>query len=226
MMSGVAISQGATDAPTPAEIAKRAAVGSQMYGGTNNAQWNAATNNFGSKQIGRIRTNFVNGPEIQTTGLDLFVKYDTDYANGTLSAGLEANWILKYSVDSYVKNGQTLAGAYECAGYFNINNTCRSMPELKAKAFVNYISGKHNFYGALNHINAYDDRRVNTEIQAHTTLDANYTYSFTDQVSLTFSAYNLTDELPPLVFFDMSYDPTTHSPLGRFLKVGFTYMMD
>ena len=224
--AGDTVAQGATDAPTAAETAKRAAVGSQMYGGTNNAQWNAATNNFGSKQIGRIRTNFVNGPEIQTNGLDLFVKYDTDYANGTLSAGLEANWILKYSVDSYVKGGQTLAGAYECAGYFNINNTCRSMPELKAKAFVNYISGKHNFYGALNHINAYDDRRVNTEIQAHTTLDANYTYSFSDQVSLTFSAYNLTDELPPLVFFDMSYDPTTHSPLGRFLKVGFTYMMD
>ncbi len=206
--------------------AKQAAVGSQIYGGPNVAQWNASTNNFAASEIGRIRSNFVNGPEIQTNGLDLFVEYDTDYANGTLTTGLEANWILKYTVDAYVKNGQTLAGAFECAGFFNINNTCRSMPELKAKAFVNYISGKHNFYGAVNHINAYDDRRAGVEIQAHTTVDANYTYSFTDQASLTVSAYNLTDELPPLALFDMSYDPTTHSPLGRFMKVGFTYFME
>ena len=223
---GDTVSEGAEDAPTTAEIALSNAVGPQMYGGSTGGQWNAATNNFASKDIGRIRANFVNGPEVQTNGLDLFVKYDTDYANGTLSAGIEANWILKYSTDSYIKDSFTIAGAFECAGFFNINNSCRSMPELKAKAFINYVADKHNVYGALNHINAYDDRRTGTEIQAHTTLDANYTYSFSDEASMTFSVYNLTDEQPPFAFWDMSYDPNTHNPLGRNLKIGFTYLMN
>lgn len=202
--------------------AAKAAIQSQIYGGTN------VTNDgsFTAAQIGRIRSNFVNGPEVQTNGLDLFVKYETDYANGVLSAGMEANWILKYSVDAYKIGAVQIAGSYECAGFFNINNSCRSMPELKAKAFVNYIADKHNFYGAINHINAYDDRRVGTEIAAHTTIDANYTYSFDEQSSMSVSVYNLTDEQPPFTFWDMSYDPNTHNPLGRNLKIGFTYLMD
>ena len=202
--------------------AKKLAVQKQIYGGTN------LTNDgtFTAAQIGRIRSFFVNGPETQTNGLDLFLKYDTDYAEGTISAGLEANWILKYSVDAYQKGGQTLAAAFDCVGQFNITNTCRAMPELKAKAFLNYVTDKHNFYGAINHIAAYDDEQTSTEITAHTTIDANYTYSFTDEVSMTFSVYNLTDEQPPFAFFDMSYDPNTHSPLGRNVKIGFTYFME
>jgi outer membrane receptor protein involved in Fe transport len=223
---GDTVLEGATDAPTDAETALSNAVGPQMYGGASGGQWNVDTNNFASKDIGRIRASFVNGPEIQTNGLDLFVKYDTDYANGTLSAGIEANWILKYSTDSYIKDSFAIAGAFDCAGFFNINNSCRSMPELKAKAFINYVTEKHNVYGALNHINAYDDTRTDTEIQAHTTLDANYTYSFSDEASMTFSVYNLTDEKPPFAFWDMSYDPSTHNPLGRNVKIGFTYLMN
>ena len=42
---------------------------------------------------------------------------------------------------------------------------------------------------------------------------------------MSFSVYNLTDELPPFTYWEMSYDPNTHSPLGRFVKVGFTYNM-
>jgi len=202
--------------------AAKAAIQSQIYGGT------TLTNDgsFAASSIGRIRSNFVNGSEVQTNGLDVFVKYETDYANGVLSAGMEANWILKYSTDAYKIGAVQIAAAYDCDGYFNINNSCRSMPELKAKAFINYIADKHNFYGAINHINAYDDRRTGTEIQAQTTIDANYTYSFDDQSSMTVSVYNITDEEPPFTFWDMSYDPNTHNPLGRNLKVGFTYLMD
>ena len=62
------------------------------------------------------------------------------------------------------------------------------------------------------------------EIAPHTTVDATYTYSW-DDFNMSFSVYNLTDELPPFTYWEMSYDPNTHSPLGRFIKVGFTYNM-
>ena len=73
------------------------------------------------------------------------------------------------------------------------------------------------------------DRRdaggVCTEIAAHTTIDATYTYSWGDAFDISFSVYNLTDEQPPFTVWEMNYDPNTHSPLGRFVKAGFTYRM-
>ena len=36
---------------------------------------------------------------------------------------------------------------------------------------------------------------------------------------------NLTDEDPPFVPREMNYDPFTHNPFGRILKVGVTYRM-
>ena len=138
-----------------------------------------------------------------------------------------------------MKGAVTIAAAYDCDGFFNIENSCRSMPSTKGKLFVNYKTDQHNVYGAVNYISAYDDRRataagcgsardaggVCTEIAAHTTVDATYTYSWDDQFDISFSVYNLTDEQPPFVVWEMNYDPNTHSPLGRYVKAGFTYRM-
>ena len=206
----------------------KAAVQSQIYGPGNSNQ-----GGFAASQIGRIKSFFVNGPQTDTDGVDIFVKWEDVYADGIMSAGVEAAYVIDYSVAAYSKNGAQVAPAYECAGYFNLSNTCRSMPDLKAKAFLNYRTDAHNFYGAINYISSYQDRRAttnifkgtrNVEVNPHTTVDATYTYSW-DDFDMSFSVYNLTDELPPFAFWEMSYDPNTHSPLGRFIKVGFTYNM-
>jgi len=214
--------------------AAKAAVQSQIYGGDGLVN----DGSFGAGSIGRITSNYINGPGTEVNGFDIYIKYETDYANGTISSGLEANFVGKYSVDSYMSGAVEIAGAYECAGFFNIENSCRPMPEIKGKFFVNYVENQHNFYGAINYISAYDDRRATaagcgkvltdglcTEIAAHTTVDATYTYSWDDQFDLSFSVYNLTDELPPFTVWDMNYDAYTHSPLGRYIKAGFTYRM-
>ncbi len=112
------------------------------------------------------------------------------------------------------------------------------VPTIKGKAFVNYRTDAHNFYGAVNYISSYDDRRataagcgstltngVCTEIAAHTTVDATYTYTWDDAFDISLSVYNLTDEQPPFTVWEMNYDAYTHSPLGRFIKAGFTYRM-
>ena len=205
--------------------ASKAAVLTQIYG-----PGNVNDGSFDAADIGRIKANFVNGPSTETDGLDIFVKYEDAYADGTMAVGVEAAYVMDYSVAAYSIGGSEVAAAYECAGYFNINNTCRPMPDLKAKAFVNYTTDEHNVYGAVNYISSYVDRRATgafkstIEIAPHTTLDATYTYSW-DEFSMSFSAYNLTDELPPFAYWEMSYDAYTHSPLGRFIKVGFTYNM-
>ena len=211
----------------------KAAVQSQIFG-----PGNVNDGTFSAAEIGRIQANFINGPKTETDGIDVFVKYESDYANGVISAGVEANYVIDYSVDKYMKGAIEIADAYECAGYFNIENTCRSMPDLKAKAFLNYKTDAHNFYGAINYISSYQDRRktnagcgktlvggVCTEIAPHTTVDATYTFSWDDQFDVSLSVYNITDETPPFTVWEMNYDPNTHSPLGRFIKAGFTYRM-
>ncbi len=220
---------------------KKAAVQSQVFGGVGLKN----DGSFGAGAIGRIQSNFINGPSTLTNGVDLFIEYETDYADGTLTAGLEANYIAKYSVDAYLKDGVQIAAGYDCDGFFNIENTCRSMPNLKGKAFLNYRTDAHNFYGALNYVSSYADRRGTlkgcgsilplvdgrdangecTEIAPHTTIDATYTYSWDDSFDISFSVYNITDEQPPFTVWEMNYDPNTHSPLGRFVKAGFTYRM-
>ena len=196
-----------------------------MYGGVDTLPYNASTNNFTAASVGRIASNFVNGPETLTNGVDLYVDYVTDYANGVIQSGLELNYVAKYDVAAYMKNGVQIAAAFECVGYFNISNPCRSMPDLKGKGFVRYTTDAHSFYGALNYISSYEDRRSNVEVAPHTTIDATYTYSWDDSYDFSFSVYNLTNQNPPFVRNEMNYDPYAHSPLGRYFKAGFTYRM-
>ena len=205
--------------------AAAAAVAGQMYGGVNTLPYNAATNNFTAASIGRIAVNMVNGPETLTNGVDLYIAYETDYADGVIKSGLELNYVGKYSVAEYRKGTTLVNAAFECAGFFNIGNSCRSMADMKGKGFVNYRSGNHNVYAALNYISSYQDRRANAEIAPHTTVDVSYTYTWDDAFDVSLSVYNLADQNPPFVANEMNYDPYTHNPLGRFIKAGFTYRM-
>ena len=198
----------------------RTAVRTQVFGpgGINDGTFDAS-------EINRITTLFINGPKTETDGLDIFVKYEDDYRAGTISTGLEAAYIIDYKVAAYLKNGVQVVDPLSCNGFFNISNSCRSMPNTKAKGFINYKTSKHNFYGAVNYISSYKDERVGVDIASHTTLDATYTYSWDKAFDFSVSVYNLTDKKPPFVYWDMSYDPNTHNPLGRFIKVGFNYKM-
>lgn len=204
----------------------RTAVRTQVFGpgGINDGLFDAS-------EINRITTLFVNGPKTETDGLDIFIKYENDYRTGTISTGLEAAYIFDYKVAAYIKNGIEVVEPLSCNGFFNISNSCRSMPNIKAKGFINYKTGMHNFYGAVNYISSYKDERATNafgtsiEIASHTTLDATYSYSWDNEFDFSVSVYNLTDEKPPFAYWDMSYDPNTHNPLGRFIKVGFNYKM-
>jgi len=41
--------------------------------------------------------------------------------------------------------------------------------------------------------------------------------------TLLVSVYNLTDEDPPRARLDLNYDPYTHNPFGRMIKVGLRH---
>ena len=56
------------------------------------------------------------------------------------------------------------------------------------------------------------------------TVDLTYNLSLMeDQLNIDLSVFNLFDEDPPYAQTDLNYDPYTHNPFGRMIKLGFTY---
>jgi len=46
-----------------------------------------------------------------------------------------------------------------------------------------------------------------------------------DQLGLNVSVFNVFDNLAPRAQTDLNYDPYTHSPFGRMIKVGLSYSL-
>ena len=79
------------------------------------------------------------------------------------------------------------------------------------------------------YVGEYDDTGAPADlpwlatIDSQTTVDLNYVYRGLDNLVLSASIVNIADEDPPMARGDLAYDPFTHNPFGRMIKVGFTY---
>ena len=89
-----AYEKGKASGATAAEIAAFEVIKSQVRGGANYA----TDGSFAASQIARVTTPYVNGPETETDGVDIYVKYETDYAAGTLAIGAEAAYVIDLSL--------------------------------------------------------------------------------------------------------------------------------
>ncbi len=177
-------------------------------------------------EIARVTTNVVNGPDIQTSGIDL--RLENTWANaaggGEFSVGTDLTYVIEYEVDDFDIEGVVIPGG-DRVGQFNRSNFSRSLPQWQANAFANYALGPHNFRGVVRHTDSYDDERGDltgngtSEIDSQTTLDLFYTVTLPYQIDAGLSVVNVFDEDPPFAQFDLNYDPYTHNPFGRTIKV-------
>ena len=182
----------------------------------------------GTSGIERIEVQVVNGPSLSTAGIDIFAEYDLLLANGAASFGLDLSHTLHYKQDAYYRDGIEIEPSYDAAGFLNVNRTARSLPDLKARLFGEYSLGAHNLLAYINYVTSYEDERpdIDAEVDAQTTLDLHYQYSFMEDNALfTLSAVNVTDEDPPLARVDLNYDAYTHNGFGRMIKLGLQYRM-
>jgi len=185
--------------------------------------------------ITRIVTNVVNGPDVETSGLDLRGEYEiqSPVLGGDLSFGADATYILSYDVGDYEIDGVVISGG-DFLDQFNRSNPFRSLPQWKGNLFANYANGPHNLRAVVRHIDSYDDERgtpnlsgafqpsVPAEIESQTTLDLYYNVELPWKTDVSLSVVNVTDEDPPLAYFDTNYDPYIHNPFGRTLKLSVT----
>lgn len=179
--------------------------------------------------IARIRTNVANGPDIQTSGIDFrATQVIDDVFNGqTLTLGADGTYVIEYVVADFDIEGVAIAGG-DRVGQFNRSNFSRSLPQWKANAFVNLEVGDHNFRVVGRHTTDYADERaaaqrgrVGETIDAQTTFDLFYNWQAPYGIEFGLSVVNVSDEDPPFAAFDLNYDPYTHNPFGRTLKVSF-----
>ncbi len=149
--------------------------------------------------IERIVVQSVNGPSIETSGVDVFVNYILDSSVGQFTFGADISHTLQYQQDEYVKNGTLVQGSYDAAGFLNAGRGARPLPDTKGRVFGEFTLENHNVLLYANHTSEYEDERyANTTVDSQTTYDLHYRLNlFDDSTALTFSAINFTDEQAP-----------------------------
>jgi outer membrane receptor protein involved in Fe transport len=177
--------------------------------------------------VQRVDVTYINGPDIQTDGIDYAVTWDlpTD-GRGMFTVGVKGTYINSYEVAESL-----FVPEFDAEGQLNRLTYVRPLPQLKNNAYVNWAMGQHNLRADWYYTSSYDDddlpAGVEDEIDAFNTLDLSYNFRFLeDQARLFVSVYNLTDEDPPFSSHELAYDPYTHNPYGRMIKMGATWYFD
>ncbi|MEM7080423.1 MAG: TonB-dependent receptor [Pseudomonadota bacterium] len=177
--------------------------------------------------IERIEVQTVNGPSIDTSGIDVYAGWYTDLGPGVLTLGLDISHTLEFEQDAYVKNGVQVADSYDAAGFLNAGRGARPIPDLKGRVHAEYNMDNHNILLYANHTSEYEDERnAGVNVDAHTTFDFHYQLTLLNEdLRFTLSVINLTDEEAPAARVDLGYDAYTHNPFGRMIKAGVIYRL-
>ena len=111
---------------------------------------------------------------------------------------------------------------------YNLGPSFTSKPELKVAAHIGYEDNVHYAGLIARHVGEYDDTGAPDDlpwlatIDSQTTFDLNYVYRGLDNLVLSASVVNVSDEDPPMARGDLAYDPFTHNASRRMIKVSFS----
>jgi len=188
--------------------------------------------------IARVRTQYVNGPRVQTQGVDFLADYDFgEVLGGNVNAGGSATYTKEYKIDNFVVEGVTVEKAFDAAGFLNYQLAATSLPKWKAQGYVQYNSGPHNVRMTVNYIHKYIDQRASIlapnavsgqivtagrTIKPFVTADITYQVELPWDTKVTATVNNILDEDPPFARLDLNYDPFTASGLGRNYKIAIS----
>ena len=181
-----------------------------------------------ASEVTRVLTSYVNGPTIQTSGIDLFFEWSKDLSDMNLDLGVEHSIVSSYDVGDYLINGVVIEKAYDAVGNLNRSETSATpLPASKTRLWARLGKGNWVANAQMNMVPSYEDRRSATgTIDAMQTIDVNFSYDFSSVSTAleTATAYivinNLADTDPPNADLDLAYDPYTHSPFGQIIKLG------
>ena len=181
--------------------------------------------------IERVRIDLINWPGIKTSGFDFHLHGHVDAGPGELSFGVDSTYTQSYELKKLERDGVVYREQKDVVGLLNRDTPIAPpLPEMKTRASLGYRWGDYSLIGWANHISSYEDSNVAWTPPELLPIDEWLTYDLTFLwrfprlgFDLALSAINLTDEDPPLVFFEQSFDALTANPKGRRLKAVMSY---
>ncbi len=182
--------------------------------------------NAAAADVEIINIDIVNGPDIETDGIDFTVRYGLEAGPGYLSFALAGTRILSYDISAW-----EFGGDYDALGRLNYRTPlARTLAEWKGRLSANYAWDAVNARWVVNALDSYDYAMqgfgVEGVVASHVTHDLHIHYSFmNDQLRAMFSIINIEDDDPPFMSREMNYDAFSHNPFGRMFRVGLSYTM-
>lgn len=195
--------------------------------------------------ISRVGTSWVNGGERNFSGLDFIFNYRTESVwNGYFGAGLTATYMIEAEVGEETVEGIVVQDSFDSVGQLNFQTSAYPVPEWKGQAYLEWGRDRFNARLTINYSDGYYDQRADDRdsgpfrtrediagnpvlmqgatIDSMTTADLNLLMDLREDLTMSFTVINLTDEDPSFARLDYNYDPLIGNALGRQYKLGFT----
>ena len=177
--------------------------------------------------IARVRTDIVNGPGVETSGIDFSASYGRDIGPGFATFGVNGTYTMQYDVKEFELGGVTFAPAYDAVGYLNWDRSAPAISELKGNVFATYGLDSWNFRYQMSYVSGTEDNRSGIifgqsgEDYIQHDLHAFYDVpvEFAD-ITINASIENFSDEDPAIAQTELSYNPFVGNPLGRTFSIG------
>ncbi|WP_369026983.1 TonB-dependent receptor [Qipengyuania sp. RANM35] len=190
--------------------------------------------------IARVRTQYVNGPDVKVRGIDFAANYDIDAGFGVISIGGNATWNIEYTTDDFFVNDILVTPSYDAVGFGNYFRDPGTLPEWRGNGYVNLNTSGLNLRYSVNYIDSVFDERCkadpcfaisgvpagsnygkNSGSYTQHDLVANYTLPITfAEVQLTAAVLNIFDEEPAQAYLPLGYNPFIGNGIGRNYRIG------
>lgn len=160
-------------------------------------------------EVIQVNDSFQNIGDLQTSGLDLDLRYSLDTSAGMFNFGYVMNYVLDFE-----DHKGTDAGGFE-------------QPQMRWTTSIDWMLDNVSARAAINYIDSFEQEaslKLSQKVDAMVTLDASINYSGIEDVVLTLGATNLTNEEPPFAYHDfMGFAVNVHSGQGRFAYAQASY---
>lgn len=214
-----------------------ASVVATMFPSTNPATWQCSNATFRARftfsddvcqpaNLLGVKTNLINGPGVDTSGVDFTAVYNWPdaFRDTDVTLGGDATYTIEYKRGALVTiDGFTIAQPIDRAGKSELLSAFYSYPKWRANAYVNLSHGPHNLRwtthfksGTTNIIQGFPDLKTDDEI----THDLVYTGHMPWDTTLTLAVYDVFDSDPPFIRSQYNYDYTNAYFLGRTFTIG------
>jgi len=168
-------------------------------------------------EVIQINDSFQNIGDLDTSGLDIDVRYNLTTDMGEFKFGYVLNYVLEYE-ERRLGRLEAQEGDFE-------------QPEMRWTASVDWLKDDFSANLAINFIDEFEQeasvqKEGMSKIDSMTTVDAAFNYFGFDNTVITVGATNLFNEEPPFAYHDfMGFAVNVHSGQGRmaYLKASYQF---